>query len=156
MLMTMGSEPNSSPDRSWRSGVAMDFDILAHKTAGTLTRVVIVRFWGQYKVPGSRVEGSHFLAMVIAAATAWARRPVLRLVVDFSELDYQGGDSFLRWMWIPNRCGFPRAQCRIAIVWSDRNRARIRSLMDQFDGDTLVDAIFDDLERAVQWAAAAD
>jgi hypothetical protein len=67
-----------------RGGEAFAFEFL-----GRLSVVVgAQRLSGRYKVQGSRVEGSHFLAMAIAAAVASAP-PVLRLVVDFSELDYK-------------------------------------------------------------------
>lgn len=141
--------------RSWRTGVAMDFDISSYGATPGQRRVIVAKIWGQYKVPGTRREGHHFLSMVIAAAAAWTGPQELRLVLDVSELKYSGGDRFLSWRTVPRRCGYPDSTSRIALVWSEENRRHIASLIEQFEDQQLASACFDDFDAALHWAANA-
>jgi hypothetical protein len=131
----------------------MDFDISSYESAPGRRRVIVVKFWGQYKALESRVEGNHFISMVIAAAVAWARPPELRLIVDFSELEYSGGDRFLSWRAVPQHCGFSDVTSRVALVWSERNRQHIRSLIEEFEDVKIAQSCFDDFGAALRWTA---
>src|SRR5262245_60406520 len=117
--------------KSWRAGLSMDFDILIGARQGGVPHYLIVRFTGDYMVPGARREGGSFMAMVVAAALAHERGPGVGLVVDLQDLNYTGGDRFLYWKTLLPNFGLNATNYNLALACSEHNRTYVESLLQE-------------------------
>lgn len=88
-----------------------------------------VNFRGPFELDHS--DNAQLICMGIGCALCYPRGPGIALLIDFSELDYNGGDDIHQWTAALPRLGLHPATYPVVLLCSPSNAALISSCLEE-------------------------
>src|SRR5262245_33083242 len=137
--MELGTHYTITTFADWVSKYDLDYEIARAHNNTTRRIAVVVTFRGHYWIENRRprLNNEQLIKYVVAQAVMWPHNPGNGIVVDLSELEYKSGDELLSWVYLL-RSLFQNQSYKIALVWGEKNKEAIKSLMEDSDETELI------------------